>query len=127
MRGLRPIARYIRNCLFCQKEGYVVVKIPDAPFWASFPPEYTSCPSSVSIHPAPGHLTSPIPNISITTRDIDGTKQIKYLGVSIDNYLKWGPHIQRIKNKLTMNNGILNTLRFYISVGTLRSQVKVHF
>ena len=43
-----------------------------------------------------------------------------YLGVFIDNYLKWGPHIQRIKNKLTKNIGILNKLRFYISVGTLK-------
>ena len=67
-------------------------------------------------------ITSPRknPSISITTCDIECTKQIKYLGVFIDNHLKWEPHIKHINNKLTKNIGILNKLRFYTSVDTLK-------
>ena len=55
-------------------------------------------------------ITSPRknPSISITTCDIECTKQIKYLGVFIDNHLKWEPHIKHINNELTKNIGILN-------------------
>ena len=67
-------------------------------------------------------ITSPRkkPSISITACNIECTKQIKYLGVFIDNHLKWEPHIKHINNKLTKNIGILNKLRFYTSVRTLK-------
>jgi len=53
-------------------------------------------------------------NISITTCCIEQKSQIKYLGVFIDELLKWDAQLQRINNKLTKNVGILFKLRHYI-------------
>ena len=50
-------------------------------------------------------------NISITTCHIEQKSQIKYLGVFIDEHLKWDAQLQHINNKLTKNIGILFKLR----------------
>ena len=46
--------------------------------------------------------------------------QIKYLGVFIDQNLHWGPQIQHINNKLMKNVVIINKLRYYVNVHTLK-------
>ena len=46
--------------------------------------------------------------------------QIKYLGVFIDQNLYWGPQIQHINNKLMKNVGIINKLRYYVDIHTLK-------
>ena len=40
--------------------------------------------------------------------------QIKYLGVFIDDCLKWDAQLQYINNKITKNIGILYKLRYYV-------------
>jgi len=40
-------------------------------------------------------------NIKITTCNIEQKSQIKYLGVFIDEHLKWDAQLQHINNKLT--------------------------
>ena len=47
-------------------------------------------------------------------------KQIKYLGVFIDEHLKWDAQLQHINNKLTKTIGILYKLRHYVSMSTLK-------
>ena len=42
------------------------------------------------------------------------TKSIKYLGVLIDDKLKWHEHINFVSNKLSAANGILCKLRRYV-------------
>ena len=46
--------------------------------------------------------------------------QIKYLGVFIDDCLKWEAQLQYINNKITKNIGILYKLRYYVSMKTLK-------
>ena len=40
-------------------------------------------------------------NISITACTIEQKSQIKYLGVFIDEHLKWDAQLQHINNKIT--------------------------
>ena len=52
---------------------------------------------------------------------IERKSEIKYLGVFIDQNLHiWGPQIQHINHKLMRNIGIINKLRYYMDVHTLK-------
>ena len=59
-------------------------------------------------------------NISITTCHIEQKSQIKYLGVFIDEHLKWDAQLQHINNKRTKNIGILFNLRHYMPINALK-------
>ena len=63
-------------------------------------------------------------NISITTCRIKQKSQIKYLGVLIDEHLKWDAQLQHINNELTKNIGILFKLRYYMPINSLK---KLHY
>ena len=54
-----------------------------------------------------------IPNIAYKT-------QIKYLGIYIDQNLHWGPQIQHINNKLAINIAIIQKLRYFVDLHTLK-------
>ena len=56
----------------------------------------------------------------IHVHNIERKSQKKYLGVFIDQNLHWGPQIQHINNKLMRNVGIINKLRYYVDVHTLK-------
>ena len=63
--------------------------------------------------------------ISIRNNAIDEIKSTKYLGVIIDDKLKWTEHIQYIKNKKIFKSiGILIKIRPYLDKVTLRN---LHF
>ena len=59
-------------------------------------------------------------NINITVCSIGQKSQIKYLGVFIDEHLKWDAQLQHINNKITKNIGILFKLRHYMPMSTLK-------
>ena len=67
-------------------------------------------------------ISSPRLNGSIHIHNIERKSQIKklYLGVYLDQNLHWGPQIQHINNKLGKNVGIINQLRYYVDLHTLR-------
>ena len=52
--------------------------------------------------------------------NIEQKSQIKYLGVFIDEHLKWDAQLQHINNKITKNIGILFKLRYYVPMSTLK-------
>ena len=56
----------------------------------------------------------------ICINGLEQKKYIKYLGVYIDQHLKWEPQIQHIHNKLSKNIGIINKLRYFINLKLLR-------
>ena len=58
--------------------------------------------------------------ITITAWNIEQKSQIKYLGVFIDEHLKWDAQLQHINNKITKNIGILFKLRHYVPISTLK-------
>ena len=59
-------------------------------------------------------------NIRITACNIEQKSQINYLGVFIDEDLKWDAQLQHINNKITKNIGILFKLRHYVPISTLK-------
>ena len=59
-------------------------------------------------------------NIRITACNIEQKSQIKYLGVFIDEHLKWDAQLQHINNKITKNIGILSKHRHYVPISTLK-------
>ena len=58
--------------------------------------------------------------ITITACNIEQKSQIKYLGVFIDEHLKWDAQLQHINNKITKNIGILFKLRHYVPISSLK-------
>ena len=58
--------------------------------------------------------------ITMTAWNIEQKSQIKYLGVFIDEHLKWDAQLQHINNKITKNIGILFKLRHYVPISTLK-------
>ena len=50
--------------------------------------------------------------------NIEQKSQIKYLGVFIDEHLKWDAQLRHINNKITKNIGILFILRYYVPMST---------
>ena len=59
--------------------------------------------------------------ISIRNNVIDEVKSTKFLGIIIDDKLKWTEHIQYIKNKISKSIGILIKIRPYLDKVTLRN------
>ena len=53
-------------------------------------------------------------DVFIKGSKIEQTKSIKYLGILIDDKLKWHKHIDFVANKLTAANGILCQLQRYV-------------
>ena len=60
-------------------------------------------------------------DVFIKGSKIEQTKSIKYLGILIDDNLKWREHINFVANKLSAANGILCKLRRYVPQNALIS------
>ena len=65
-------------------------------------------------------VTSPKKRFDITIQYIERKDHIKYLGVFIDNHIEWGAHIQHVNNRVAKNIGIINKLRHYLDLTTMR-------
>ena len=52
---------------------------------------------------------------------IDKVKKTKYLGINIDNELKWDVHIEDMCQKLSKLNGFLGRLRHVINESSLNT------
>ena len=52
--------------------------------------------------------------------NIEPKSQIKYVGVFIDEHLKWDAQLQHINKKITKNIGILIKLRHFVPISTLK-------
>lgn len=59
--------------------------------------------------------------IKICNEEIECVNTTKFLGVIIDNKLKWTDHIVHIKNKISKSIGILYKTRKYLDKHTLRN------
>ena len=54
-------------------------------------------------------------NITICDMNVTCTKNTKFLGVIIDNKLRWSDHINYIKNKISKSIGIINKTRNFLN------------
>jgi hypothetical protein len=60
-------------------------------------------------------------NIKINNIRIEETDTVKYLGIIMDNILKWKQHINHIKGKISIFVGILCKIRHLFNMNTLRT------
>ena len=45
----------------------------------------------------------------------------RYLGIYLDEYLNWSPHINHLSQKLVKANAMLHKLRLFVNVATIKS------
>ncbi len=50
--------------------------------------------------------------LSINNIAIENVKVFNYLGLMLDTNLKWNPHVQKVGNKISQINGVINKLKF---------------
>ena len=60
------------------------------------------------------HLASDLSNISLNNTQIQYASSVRFLGVEIDNKLKFNNHINSISNKISKNAGVLYKLRQFV-------------
>ena len=56
----------------------------------------------------------------IQIKNIEKRDFIKYLGIYIDKNLNWDYQIKHVNNKIAKNTGIINKLRYYLDLKTLK-------
>ena len=56
----------------------------------------------------------------IQIKNIEKRDFIKYLGIYIYKNLNWDYQIKRVNNKIAKNTGIINKLRYYLDLKTLK-------
>ena len=59
--------------------------------------------------------------LTIQNTDIGREKSFNLLGVVIDEHLNWKFHTDKIANKISKNIGVLNQLKHYSQIQTLRT------
>ena len=59
-------------------------------------------------------------NITIGNNVLERVKNTKYLGVILNEKLKWGPHIEYLCKKISKSSFILCKLRHYVNFNTLK-------
>ena len=58
-------------------------------------------------------------NVIMQQNTIDRVNSTKFLGLIIDDKLKWHDHIQHVKHKIARSVGILYKIRHYLNKETL--------
>ena len=59
----------------------------------------------------------------IQIKNIEKRDFIKYLGIYIDKNLNWDYQIKHVNNKIAKNTGIINKLRYYLDLKTLKQYI----
>lgn len=60
-------------------------------------------------------------NFRISGQKIHISKEVKYLGIILDEQLKWKKHLQTIQQKLSRANGMLSKIRHFVSKEAIRA------
>ena len=75
--------------------------------------------------------TVQIPHFRVNGNDIDLVKETKYLGLMIDDNLKWESNVKYTQKKISRAIGLLKYAKHYVQEGTLRNMylsiVQPHF
>ena len=73
----------------------------------------------------------PIPQFQVNGNDIDLVKETKYLGLMIDDNLKWESNVKCTQKKISRVIGLLKYAKHYVQGDTLRNMylsiVQPHF
>ena len=75
--------------------------------------------SNYMIFPNKRHI-DPSHNLSIANTNIDQVKSTKFLGIHIDQQLKWDVHVDSIKSKISSSLFIMNKVKHFISTSLMK-------
>ena len=67
-------------------------------------------------------LMTRTPNVSIRIdgKNLDQLHEVKFLGITLDKNLRWKPHIEILKTKLSRVTGTIYRIRDYVDKDSLR-------
>ena len=60
-------------------------------------------------------------NLKICEKKLQVSSYVKYLGIYLDQYLDWSPHVNHLSHKLVKANAMLCKLRHYVNEATIKS------
>ena len=60
------------------------------------------------------------PHLEINGKTIEYVQEFDFLGILLDNNLKWHAHLNKISRKISKSIGILGKVKNYLPVNTLR-------
>ena len=66
-------------------------------------------------------------NLKICGKKLQASSYVKYLGIYLDQYLDWSPHVNHLSHKLVKANAMLCKLRHYVNEATIKSIYYVIF
>ena len=72
-------------------------------------------------HPYQKDITGMVPQLTINGTALDQVAELKNLGVVFDEHMSWKPHISILSNGLSKYAGILNKLKHYLPMRTMRT------
>ena len=72
-------------------------------------------------HPNQKDISKLIPSLIINGIELERVDHIKCLGVILDENMSWKPHLDMLANKVSKYTGILNKLKHYLPIYTLRT------
>ena len=59
-------------------------------------------------------------NLKICGKKPQSSSHVKYLGIYLDEYLDWSPHINHLSHKVVKANAMLCKLRHYVNEATIK-------
>ena len=60
-------------------------------------------------------------NLKICGKKLQASSYVKYLGIYLDQYLDWSPHVNHLSHKLVKANAMLCKLHHYVNEATIKS------
>ena len=60
-------------------------------------------------------------NLKICGKKLQASSYVKYLGIYLDEYLDWSPHVNHLSHKLVKANAMLCKLRHHVNEATIKS------
>ena len=56
--------------------------------------------------------------LEIENTTIEQVSEFNFLGITLDEHVKWNKHIDKIANKISRNMGIINSMKHFLPIGT---------
>ena len=63
---------------------------------------------------------SEIPQLKINNTPIERVTEFNFLGITISEFMNWGPHSLKIANKVSRTLGVMNCLKRYLPLSALK-------
>ena len=62
-------------------------------------------------------------NLKLCGKKLKPSNYVRYLGIYLDEYLNWSPHINHLSQKLVKANAMLCKLQHFVIVATIKSML----